>query len=283
MQYVNYIPAPPLNAYIDDLYYMDGPSLYPRLKVLPMPSLHLMVNFGDAFRVYEANQSHPVTACTDSWAMGLFSTYHIVDWPLNIQFFGVHFKPGGVYPFLGIPLSELPQVVPLDAIWGCFAAEIRERLYATPTIQAGFALLERLLLARLCPASMPYGLDVVQYAITKIERRNGALSIAALSDHIGISQKHLGTHFKQMVGVLPKELARFYRFAHVLDSIDPTKPTDWTQLVHQCGYHDQSHLYKEFVAFTGHSPTDYLAIRHRTYDDNPEQAQLLGLGQMPVG
>jgi AraC-like DNA-binding protein len=117
----------------------------------------------------------------------------------------------------------------------------------------------------------------------QLERRHGVLSIAALSDQIGISQKHLGTQFKQMVGVLPKELARFYRFAHVLDSIDPTKPTDWTQIVRRCGYHDQSHLYKEFVAFTGHSPTDYLSIRHRAYDDNPEQAQSLGLGQMLVG
>jgi AraC-like DNA-binding protein len=282
MDYIPHIPAPPLNAYIDDLYYIDGLPPYPRLKALPMPSLHLMVNLGDAFRVYETDQSQPVATCTESWAMGLLSTYHLVDWPLNIQFFGVHFKPGGVYPFLGIPLSELHnQIVPLDAIWGRFAAEIRERLYAAPTIQAGFAMFERLLLARLCQT--PYGLDVVRYAITEIERRHGVLSIAALSDQIGISQKHLGTQFKQMVGVLPKELARFYRFAHVLDSIDPTKPTNWTQIVRRCGYHDQSHLYKEFIAFTGHSPTDYLSIRHRAHDDKPEQAQSLGLGQMLVG
>lgn len=282
MVYISHIPSPLLTTYIDDLYYIDGTAPYSRLKALPMPSLHLMVNFSDTFRVYEPDQSQPVATCTESWVMGLLSTYHIVDWPPNVQFFGIHFKPGGVYPFLSLPLSELHnQVVPLDALWGQFAAEIRERLYAAPSIQAGFVLLERLLFAQLCEA--PPGLDIVQYAITRMIRQHGALSIAALSDHIGISQKHLEAHFKRMVGVPPKELARFYRFAHVLDSIDPTKPTDWTQIVRHCGYHDQSHLYKDFLTFTGHNPTDYLSIRHRAHDENPEQAQSLGLGQLPVG
>jgi hypothetical protein len=35
MDYIAHIPAPPLNAYIDDLYYIDGPSPYSRLKVSP--------------------------------------------------------------------------------------------------------------------------------------------------------------------------------------------------------------------------------------------------------
>jgi Domain of unknown function (DUF6597) len=82
-----------------------------------LPSLHLMVNFGDPFQVHKPDQAEPFVTCTESWAVGLWNTYHIVDWPLNVQFFGVHFKAGGVYPFLGLPLSELHnQVVPLDAI-----------------------------------------------------------------------------------------------------------------------------------------------------------------------
>ncbi len=59
----------------------------------------------------------------------------------------------------------------------------------------------------------PHGLDIVQYAIAEIAQRHGELSIRALSDHIGISQNHLGTQFKRLVGIPPKEMARFYRFA----------------------------------------------------------------------
>jgi len=222
--YIHHIPSPPLSTYIDDLYYWDGPVPYPRLKVVPMPSLHLMVNLGDAFQVYEPDHAKPLATCAESWAVGLWSTYHIVDWPLNVRFFGVHFKAGGVYPFLGRPLSELHnQVVSLDAIWGRFAAEMREQLHAAPTTQAGFALLEQLLFVPLCEA--PYGLEVVQYAIAEIARQHGTLSIRALSDHIGISQNHLGTQFKKMVGIPPKELARLYRIADIHCSIDPTQPS----------------------------------------------------------
>jgi hypothetical protein len=153
MAYARYIPSPPLDSYIDDFYYLDGPAPYPRQKVLPVASSNVMVNLGDPFQVYEPDQAKPFVSCTESWWVGLWSTYHIVDWPLNVQFFGIHFKPGGAYPFLQLPLSELSsQVVPLDAIWQNYAAEMRERLHAAPSIQTGFALLEQLLLARLCEA-----------------------------------------------------------------------------------------------------------------------------------
>jgi methylphosphotriester-DNA--protein-cysteine methyltransferase len=166
----------------------------------------------------------------------------------------------------------------MDAIWGHFAAEIRERLCGAPTPQAGLVLLEKILLARLAEA--PYGLDVVQCAIGQIARRHGALSIRALSDHIGISQNHLGTQFKRMVGVPPKELARFYRFAHVVCSLDPSKSVDWDRVAHRSRFYDLSHLNKDFVEFTGLNPTDYLRLRRRFHTENPEHA--LEVGPLPT-
>jgi hypothetical protein len=75
MIYISHIPAPPLNAYIDDLYYLDGPPPYSRLKVPPMPSLQLMINFGPAFQVYAPDQAAPFATCTESWWIGLWSQY----------------------------------------------------------------------------------------------------------------------------------------------------------------------------------------------------------------
>jgi AraC-like DNA-binding protein len=279
MDYIQHIPAPPLNAYIDDLYYIDGPSPYPRIKVLPMPSLNLMINFGPTFQVYVPDQAAPFATCTESWWMGLWNTYYIVDWPQAVRFYGVHFKPAGVYPFLQLPLSQLMnQVVPVDAIWGCFAAEIREQLYAAPTIKEGLHLLEKLLMARLSESLD--GLDVVQYAVRQIDRQYGTLSIQALSDFIGISQNHLGTQFKRMVGVPPKELARFYRFARVVGLIDPTQPVDWAYIARRACFYDVSHLNKDFLSFTGHNPTNYLHLRRRFYSKNP--GHVLDVGPLPT-
>jgi AraC-like DNA-binding protein len=242
---------------------------------LPDAGLDLKINLGGAIRAYKPGQSKPFMIGSDSWGVGLWSEYHVIDWPQDIQFFGVNFKPGGAYPFLRIPLSELHDgVIALDAIWGYLAAEIRERLYALPTIEERFALLEGLLVARLSEALARQTQDfqTVHYALDQIGLRHGALSIKALSDEIGISQNHLSTQFKRLVGGTPKEIARLYRFHHVLQNIDPMNPVDGTEIAHQALYYDQSHFNKDFTAFTGHTPSDYLRLRQRVYVESPQHA-----------
>jgi AraC-like DNA-binding protein len=280
MAYIFHIPSAPLNFYINTFYYPNDSGPLLREKILPLPALDLKINFGGGFQVYDAGQVKPFTTLTESWVLGLWTTYHIVDWPSDLQYLGVSFKPGGAYPFLGLPLSELQnQVVSLDAIWGTFAAELRERLYAAPTIQTRFALLEQFLLARLCEA--PQGLKAVQYAVAEIAHHHGTLSIRELSESMGMSQKHLIVQFKQMVGCTPKELGRLDRFADILASIDLTQPVDWTLVAHRFYFHDQSHFIRDFKEFTGHTPTDYLRLRRQMHAEHPDRTQHLRL--LPIG
>ena len=267
MTYLRYVPSPPLDRYINHLYYLDGRMPYPRERILPVPLLDLKINLAGAFHVYENCHAERPKRLTESWLVGIQGVYHAIDWPSNMRLYGVRFKPSGVYPFLGFPLSELyNQVVALDAVWGRFASEVRERLATAPSIEVGFALFERLLRTRLCEESGEQPL--VEHGIAEIDRHHGSLSIKALCEHIGISQNHLGTQFKRVVGTSAKEVARLYRFEHVLRSIDPTQPIDLSRIAQQCGYYDQSHFNKDFMAFTGYSPTNYLPLRRRVYTED---------------
>jgi AraC-like DNA-binding protein len=274
MAYRQHIPPAPLNAYIDDIYYLDGPAQYARLKVFPMPSLHLIINLGDGCRVYEPEQAKTLGRPIDSCWVGLWSTHYIVEYPATLRLYGIHFKPGGAHPFLRMPLSELHnEIVAFDTIWRREAGEIRERLHDAPTIGAGFALLERMLLTRLRETP---GLEMVRFAIGEIARHHGAAPVRELSDAMGVSQSHLSTQFKRIAGVPPKQLARCYRFANVLRSVDPKKTADWTQIAHAAGFYDQSHFNRDFAAFTGFSPTRYLQLRRRLHEEDPDQARSLG-------
>jgi AraC-like DNA-binding protein len=252
---------------------MDGGMPFPHEKILPVPALDLKINLGSAFYLYEGDGKTSPMSLTESWLVGLYGVHHSINWPSNMRVYGVCFKPNGAYPFLGFPLSEVyNQVVALDTIWGQWASEIREQLHAVPTIEAGLALFERLLSERLCET--PYEHKIVEYAISVINQNYGSVSIRDLSDQIGISQNHLGTLFKRVVGTSAKELARLYRFEHTLKSIDHAQPVDWTQIAQQFGYYDVSHLHKDFAAFTGHNPSDYWSLRRRVYAEDALVDQL---------
>jgi AraC-like DNA-binding protein len=96
-----------------------------------------------------------------------------------------------------------------------------------------------------------------------LETSHGAVPVGALTDAAGVSGNHLATQFKSHVGVTPKRVARIYRFARLILSVDALRPVDWSELAQTAGYFDQAHFSREFKDFTGHTPTEYVALRRR--------------------
>ncbi|MDT8307667.1 MAG: helix-turn-helix domain-containing protein [Anaerolineae bacterium] len=277
---VYHVPSAPLNYYVEAIWHSAGVAPAVREKILPSVSIGMTFNFGDPSRVSTPNRARQFTDCTESWISGLRSGYCFLEVSPTIQMMSVDFKPGGAFPFLHFPLSEAHnQTISLDAIWGSFAGVVREHLYEATTVQARFSLLERLLLARLSDAQN--GLDAVRHAVEAIARCHGSLSIGELSARMGLSQKQLITQFKRAVGLTPKAMARVYRFRYVLQNLDPLAAVDWAEIAHQAHYYDQSHCHKDFKAFTGHSPGEYLRLRREAHIENPEHAQYLN--HLPAG
>jgi AraC-like DNA-binding protein len=175
----------------------------------------------------------------------------------------VHFKPWGVSPFVEMPASELrDRWVPVDAVWQRSLERIRNRVGDIASATETLRVLEEELRSRL--AETPSGgLDLVQHTGGRLETFHGAVSVGALADAAGVSGTHLATQFKSHIGVTPKRVARIYRFAQLILSVDTRRPIDWSQLAQTAGYFDQAHFSKEFKDFTGHTPTQYLALRRR--------------------
>ena len=89
-----------------------------------------------------------------------------------------------------------------------------------------------------------------------------------------VSQNHLLTYSKNVVGISPKSLARLHRLKYVLHSID-AQAVDWTLIAHQADYYDQVHFSNDFRKFTGHNPHGYLRLHRQSYAANPERDRLL--------
>jgi AraC-like DNA-binding protein len=263
MEYVGRVPAPPLDRFIDDIYCLTGVPRHRRMNVPPMPSAHLFVNVGGPVRVWDSDPSVPPAVFTDGWFMGVWTRRFLVEYPTRVRVVGVHFKPWGISPFVDMPATELRnRWVPVDAVWRRSLDRIRNQIGGIASAPEALRVLEHELRSRLAEAPSR-GLDLVVRTGGRLETSHGAVAVGALTDAAGVSGNHLAAQFKSHVGVTPKRVARIYRFAQLILSVDVLRPVDWSELAQTAGYFDQAHFIREFKDFTGHTPTGYLALRRR--------------------
>jgi AraC-like DNA-binding protein len=263
VDYVGRVPAPPLDRYIDDIYCLTGVPRHRLMNVPPMPSAHLFVNLGGPVRLWDSDPSVPPGVFTDGWFMGMWTRRFLFEYPTRVRLVGVHFKPWGMSPFIDVPASELrDRWVPVDAVWRRALDRIRNQVGDLGSATAALRVLEEELRSRLAGAPSR-GLDLVRHTGGQLAAAHGVVPVGALSEAAGVSGNHLAAQFKSHVGVTPKRVARIYRFARLILSADGLHPVGWAESAHTAGYFDQAHLIKEFKDFTGHTPTEYLALRRR--------------------
>ena len=65
-------------------------------------------------------------------------------------------------------------------------------------------------------------------------------------------------------GLSPKAHARVQRFRAALALLGRSERVPWAELAVGCGYYDQSHLLRDFRAFSGCSPGEF--VRHARPD-----------------
>lgn len=84
--------------------------------------------------------------------------------------------------------------------------------------------------------------------------------VRAIAQDAALSERTVQLWFKKYLGYSPKELLRFLRFKQVIDSIQQQESSqvDWYDLVEQFGYHDQSHLIKDFKQYLGMAPQKFI-------------------------
>ncbi|MFJ4672470.1 helix-turn-helix domain-containing protein [Kitasatospora purpeofusca] len=263
MEYVGRVPDPPLDRFIDDIYCLTGVPGHRRMVVPPMPSAHLVINLSEPARLWDSDPSVPSEVVSDGWFVGLWTRRFLYEYPTRVRLVGVHFKPWGMAAFVDMPATELrDRWVAIDAVWQGSVDRIRNRLGEAMSTAETLRILEEELRSRLIGAPSR-GLDLVQHTGGRLETSHGTVPVGALSDAAGVSSTTLATQFKANVGVTPKKVARMYRFAQLIRSVDAVRPVDWSELALIAGYFDQAHFSKEFKDFTGHTPTEYLALRRR--------------------
>jgi AraC-like DNA-binding protein len=169
--------------------------------------------------------------------------------------------PAGARGLFGLPAGELTDlVVPLDAVLPR-AAELAERLAATPTWPGRFAVLDAVLCAAAdrsgqgAPASPEVG-----HVWRRLQAAAGAESVTALAGEVGWSRRHLAQRFRYEIGLPPKVAARVLRFERArAELLRPGGTPRLADVAVACGYADQAHLTREWRDLAGCTPSAWLA------------------------
>ncbi len=258
MLFRSYRPSPPLSDFIENFWMYNGyHSPHLKERILPSGTFELVFNLrDDELRIYKAALPDRCVRFSGAIVSGPYHGFFVTDAAEEASVMGVHFKQGGAFPFLGLSADELADThIDLDTIWGCRATEIRERLSATAAPIHRFRLLERELLSRILRPLEHH--PAVSLALDGFRIDNARAVVRKLARSAGLSDRRFIDVFRFEVGLKPKLFNRVERFQRVLAVVHRVATPDWTKLALDYGYFDQSHLIRDFLAFSGFSPAEY--------------------------
>lgn len=252
-------PSPPLAALVDYFWATTGyAATTPRERVLPNGNLSIVFHLG-AEPVRVSNASSEALSTIDSAVLcGARTSPLLLDTTALGATVGVAFKAGGVRPFLGVRADEVSeQALALDLLWGSSVRTLRAQLIEEPTPLGRVQLLQHYLLQR---ARRPLACTPALLESLAAFDEPHLTSVAAVNRRTGLSAKRLLALYRDEVGLSPKTFWRVRRFRAALHALD-TGALRGAPLAAEHGYCDQPHFLREFRAFTGGSPSEYLAAR----------------------
>lgn len=251
--YASVAPAPPLRPFVERIHFgreWVDPARPIAERVLPDGGVHLILNLGDP-------PSVPGSAGAASVAVGARCEPSIIHMAGRVEHVTVTLRPGGIAALLGVPAAELAaRDVPLDELWGAFAAEAQERLAPTPPTRERAVAMQAVLLDLLATRDARADAAAAE-AVRMIERARGRIRVRELAAALGIGERRLEQIFHRHVGLSPKAACRIARFRSTVALLQREPERAWTDVAYACGFYDQSHLVNEFQALAGLAPGEF--------------------------
>src|SRR5258705_1913302 len=258
MFYLKYAPGPPISEFVDHFWLFDGGQTPRKERIVPSGTIELVINLrDDEIRIHDRERSEQLTRFPGAVLSGTYSSIFVVDAMQHESMLGVHFKPGGAFPFLGTLANELTDAhADLADLWGRSGLELRERLCVVSTHRERFQIMEEVLTDRLRRSRK--GHLAVAIALNGFGPYGTRASVRDIAQAVGIWQRRFSKVFAAQVGLTPKVFCRVLRFQRVRTLAGQIEKHDWAWIASTCGYFDQSHLINDFQEFSGFSPTEYL-------------------------
>jgi AraC-like DNA-binding protein len=179
----------------------------------------------------------------------------------------VGFHPGGLYRFLGIPMSEMfDDSCDAVDIFGSEMKDVNDKLQEAKNFDEIHTIIEKFLMQKVSvlKKAMPFDL-----AMLELLKANGNLPVDEIASLACLSVRQVERISKDRIGMSPKVFARLVRFSKAYRMRENFALMSWTSIAHDCGYFDQMHFIRDFKEFAGVAP----GILERELQDLPVRLQ----------
>jgi len=256
MHYQKFKPCEQLQPFVECYFSWQGVA-EKELDVQSPPNSFCAIVFNRSDLYYSYQHNTARMAVPKAFACGPFtSNYHLVL-KGEIAMVGIVLKASSLHNFFGLRMSGLVNNrMALAHILPEATDLILVTLKATATDADKVKILEDFLLDRLADAKSR--LSVIDEAVELIDQNQGCVTVETVAEKLKISKRYLEKKFLEKVGVSPKFYARIKRFTSLSKEVAYSKNLNWQDLVFKYGFHDQSHLVKEFMEFNQMNPSEYL-------------------------
>jgi AraC-like DNA-binding protein len=246
---------PPLTKYVVAAFYLKYASCHSQHMIVPDGKASILINLN--------NDKHSllldgaVYSSKQHIFLGLHSQAAVCTYGESTEVIVVRFHPFALWSLVGIEgyqtmnrFGEASDLFKQD-----FTTMVEQcKLLATPELKLNLVLRY---FEQKIPASLLANTDLLT-SLQSIDHSKGLVTVAELTRSDAAKHKKLQRLFLKTTGMMPKVYARQVRFDNIQQHLRQTPKPDWFQVVAHYGFTDQSHLIKEFLALTNHSPKEYI-------------------------
>ncbi len=238
-------PSQVLQPVVQNYFLLTNENLFSNHSdwhILPDNCAHLIFYLFDRGNTIEAK-----------WHLiGPRSKHKIINRKDRLFTFASSFQPGGLSPFVNVPMSELrDQPTQVDLIFNHCEREAFAELTKNALemdIDQFIPNLESFLLSS---CRIPKVHKAVS-GLYKHYQTSPGLKLQSMAKKLGYSERHLRNLTREHIGHPPKMVTKIERFASSLRKSNHS--SDWADIAYASGYYDQSHMISDFQELAGNSP-----------------------------
>jgi AraC-like DNA-binding protein len=246
-----------LKPYVECFYVWESCFSKPLMVESPPSAFTSMVfNYGIPYTVQ--NLKHQSIVVPQTFLTGQATTSYRLSVFGEIGMVGIVFRPAGMHTLFNLPLGELTdeRFNMTEILRGGEIRILQDKISDARTLNERIRLLTHFLNIQLMKNEHRF--DAVDFTANQIVDARGLINVSDMMNDLFMCRRQFERKFFQKVGLSPKFYARTRRLGSICSLISGKRKVNWQQVLYDSAYYDQAHFIKDFTAFLGRTPTDYL-------------------------